>query len=178
MKACHNKCSSQHFMTKLGPVVLGSKPLHIFTLRKDQEDLLGALEKCKRLEFKIITSKRGTKLMVYNIENCETILRDKKNQRFLRKHGFAHFDLKAYIAYFERALSRDEMPHIMGLFFGYPLKDVIGFMEGSIKKTKVQGWCVFGDPKLSDQTYQHFSHAEEKMKTILSNRGLQAILSM
>lgn len=165
-------------MTKLGPVLLGNKPLHVFTIRKCQLDLIQALEKCHRLEHKVIESQRGKKLMVYNVENCKDVLSDFKNQSFLKKHGFAHFTLKDYIAYFEKSLSKDEIPHIMGLFFGYPLKDVIGFMEGSIRKTKVQGWCVFGDPRLSDQIYRGFSKAEEKMKSLLSEKSLHSILSL
>lgn len=174
-KSCQAYCSVEHYMTKLGPVVFGNKPLHVFTMRKGIDQFAEALSHCNRIKFEIIHASKGMKVLVYNEANCLRVLQDKRNLNFLRSEGF-EMTLQDYIYYFVCALERNEMPHIMGLFFGYPLKDVLGFMGNpKLKKTKVQGWCVFGDPKVSDRVYHSFTKAEEKMKYLLSRKGLPGL---
>ncbi len=170
-----NKCGLEHYLTKIGPLVFDKKPLHVFTIREGLEDFILAIESCSKLDYRIIHSQRGTKLMIYNIKNCEEVINNKTNNKFLKRQGY-HLDLNGYLNYFEKELSKDKIPHIIGLFFGYPLKDVMGYMGYiDLEKTKVQGWCVFGNPSLSDRIYHSFIKAEDRMSKYLIENGIKGL---
>ena len=58
-----------------------------------------------------------------------------------------------------RFTGNDCFPHEVGLFLGYPLDDVTGFIEQKGKNYKCCGiWKVYGDPQ---QTQDIFPQTEE-----------------
>lgn len=55
-----------------------------------------------------------------------------------------------------------QIPHEIGLALGYPVKDVLGFMELlPLDNTACCGWRVYGDPKPSLQKSQAFQKARQ-----------------
>ncbi len=55
-----------------------------------------------------------------------------------------------------------EIPHEIGLALGYPVKDVLGFMDLlPLDYTTCCGWRVYGDPKPSLQKSQAFQKARQ-----------------
>ena len=57
------------------------------------------------------------------------------------------------------------MPHEIGVFLGYPLKDVMGFIgHPSLKLTKVNRWRVYGHTKVSDVISQRILAAKKQIK--------------
>lgn len=69
-------------------------------------------------------------LYVYRKSKLGAILSDKKCERFLRKMGYQSFDIERAVDFLcERITSCAEFPHEIGLFLGYPLTDVVAFIE-------------------------------------------------
>lgn len=165
---CTIKCGMKHYLTKLGPVIFGSKPIHLFSFKEHPYDLIHALNRCQKVKYRLIESVKDIKVLIYNEKNCSELLEDKRRIRFLKSQGY-NMTLDMYLDFFESSLKANEIPHIIGIFFGYPVKDVIGFMgDKRLKKTKVQGWCVFGDPRLSDRIFSSFLLAEQRMVSLLN----------
>lgn len=55
-----------------------------------------------------------------------------------------------------------QIPHEVGLALGYPVKDVLGYMELlPLANTACCGWRVYGDPKPSLQMSQAFQQARQ-----------------
>lgn len=69
-----------------------------------------------------------------------------------------------YINQLESKLIYNNLPPEFGIFFGYPLKDVIGFIgHPSLKHIKTTAWKVYGNPKLSDEVLAKFKESELRM---------------
>jgi hypothetical protein len=56
---------------------------------------------------------------------------------------------------------RSRMPHEIGLFLGYPLEDVKGFIENSGRGSKISGyWKVYGDENYARRKFGEYRKAE------------------
>ena len=67
-------------------------------------------------------------------------------------------------------LEREGFPHEIGLFLGYPLQDVLGFIENRGQGCKLVGaWKVYGDPEAARRTFDRF-----KKCTAVYSRCLKA----
>lgn len=57
----------------------------------------------------------------------------------------------------KRIIANKEFPHEIGLFLGYPIEDVIGFMSDDAKKYKLAGcWKVYGDEKKAEKLFEKY----------------------
>lgn len=87
-------------------------------------------------------------VFVYRHDRLEQMLSDDAYQSFLAKTGYAGTNLDGLLeqlAY--RLRTQPEFPHEIGVFLGYPLRDVIGFIENHGRNFTCCGfWKSYGDP--------------------------------
>ncbi len=170
----------------LAPVIMGSKPAEIISLPvndKELSDKLVKIEtsigKCPRLAFRIFKYKdTSIKVFFYNPAAANHHLSDCRNITFLRKLGYpAAYNLSEYIDFLVKKIEAGVIPDEIGVFLGYPLKDIIGFMgHPSLKLTKVNGWRVYGDPTLSDKRLGEFLKAKTEIRMLLKNLTPESVL--
>jgi len=162
----------------LAPVILGAKPAEIMSFpeytplnneKKEKiKDFFTCCKKMNYIEFK--TSNGCPKVIFYNPISLNETLSDVRILKFLKGYGYPEeYSLDIYLNHLARKMEIEGMPHEIGVFLGYPLKDVLGFLgHPSLKLTKVNGWHVYGDPTLSDMKYNSFMEAKniirEKLK--------------
>ena len=73
-------------------------------------------------------------------------------------------------------LNSNDFPHEIGIFLGYPLKDVVGFMGyGKYQFCKTRYWRVYGDESISDAVYDRFISDRAKIKSLLENNSLSEL---
>jgi len=161
---------------QLGPVLLGAKPAEILSFPtnnqlNDCRELVVQLFKLSRkIGFEIFYPPTGClKILFYNSEVLDNTLRDERNNKFLRGLGYpVNYELSSYLGILTSKLKKGEMPHEIGTFLGYPLKDVIGFIgHPSLKLTKINRWRVYGNPYLSDMVCQRILEAKREIKVQL-----------
>ena len=87
-------------------------------------------------------------IYVYRRNHLEQLLSGGAHQEFLRNVGYTGTDLDSLLPQLARRLERQpEFPHEIGLFLGYPLRDVIGFIENRGRNFTCCGfWKSYGDP--------------------------------
>ena len=182
---CHLQDKSQFnkwIVEQLGPVILGAKPAEIMSFPSynkidNFEELVEQLfNLSKVIRFKIFYPPNGCmKILFYNSKTLDRTLRDFRNHKFLRGLGYSEeINLDIYLDILTDKLKEGDMPHEIGVFLGYPLKDVIGFMgHPSLKLTKVNRWRVYGNPDLSDIVCERILTAKreiiEQLKTVDPN---------
>ncbi len=87
-------------------------------------------------------------VFVYRHDRLEQMLSDDAYQSFLAGAGYARASLDGLLeqlAY--RLRTQTEFPHEIGVFLGYPLRDVIGFIENRGRNFTCCGfWKSYGDP--------------------------------
>lgn len=85
---------------------------------------------------------------VFRRSHLERTLADNACQRFLAKIGYKSADLDSLLQQLtDRLQTQAEFPHEIGVFLGYPLRDVIGFIENRGRNFTCCGfWKSYSDP--------------------------------
>jgi len=185
---CENKINSSYIkwlIEVLGPVILGSKPSEILNISsKDNDkdsklnDIKSFFSNCTRLSYEIINiPDGGIRLVFINKNALSNVLNNKKCLNFLKFIGYpSNYDLDEYINILIDKLNTKDFPHEIGIFLGYPLKDVVGFMGyGKYKFCKTRYWRVYGDESISDDVYNKFINDRTIMKKLLENNSLNEL---
>lgn len=61
-----------------------------------------------------------------------------------------------------RLKERDDFPHEIGLFLGYPPEDVKGFIDNKAKNYKMVGcWKVYGDEKTAEKKFKLYKKCKD-----------------
>lgn len=97
-------------------------------------------------------------IYVYRRDRLSADLRQPGVAAFLRRYGYAAADIDAALARLsERFGSGGAFPHEIGLFLGYPLADVIGFIENGGQNCKLCGcWKVYQDEAAAGRLFARF----------------------
>ena len=98
---------------------------------------------------------------VYRESRLSAVLADEKVQSFLQQEGYRlpeagePLDVGGMLTQLSRRLCcSEDFPHEIGVFLGYPLGDVVGFIENRGKNFTCCGcWKSYGDP---DAAQKHF----------------------
>ncbi|RKD28760.1 DUF3793 family protein [Thermohalobacter berrensis] len=170
----------------LGPVLIGVKPSEVlsFPMHDDKIDI--KIEKvkkhigcCKKIQYKMFIYKnKSIKILFYNSKSLDVCLRDKRNQKFLKNLGYPKdYTMESYLDFLINKIKAGKIPDEIGVFLGYPLKDIIGFIgHPSLKLTKINGWRVYGDSRLSDKKFSEFSKAKNTVRNLLNQYTPEKVL--
>jgi len=172
----------------LGPVMLGAKPAEILSFNHceiDQQEKLKKIDlyfaQCFKMKMRRIPYPCGTvRILFYHPMSLEKALSDRRNLKFLKTMDYPDvYALEDYLDVLIEKMSDCKIPHEIGVFLGYPLKDVIGFMgDTRLKHAKTRGWRVYGDPRVSDAKFEEIQEAKCEIKTLLlTNHPLEIILN-
>jgi hypothetical protein len=175
------------FVQLIAPVLTGAKPAEILSFPNDEKHhaRLEGIKSCIKLNNKLSFHEfsfcsKCTKLFIYNAKALDETLKDKRNMRFLTEQGYPReYTMDAYIHELVIKMQNGLIPDEIGIFLGYPVKDVMGFIgHASLKLTKVNGWRVYGDPRISDKKYNDFMEAKEAIKKMLVYNSPNNILAV
>lgn len=140
------------------PTLAGLKPGSIFCVRPLSPKALR--QKAQQwdtrlrpfgLSVQVLLERAGTGPMIvyiYRREQLERLLSNADHQHFLEQAGYRKADLDGLLEQLARRLeTRPEFPHEIGVFLGYPLRDVIGFIENRGRNFTCCGfWKSYSDP--------------------------------
>ena len=76
-----------------------------------------------------------------------------------------------------RVLSEEGFPHEIGVFLGYPLPDVLGYIQNRGKNSKLTGfWQVYGDADEAARSFRRYRKCSELYRRLYdSARGLMQL---
>ena len=182
---CENKSNSiyiKRILEMIGAVILGSKPAEIINVpgcNEEKEMKLSQIESffnhCSRVTYRIITTYDGGKRVLFiNEKSMEKVLLNKRCVNFLKFVGYSsEYKLNEYIDELVFRLQSEEFPHEIGIFLGYPLKDVLGFMGyGNNELVEIRNWRIYGDKEVSYKVYNSFMRDKAIMKEMLQTMNI------
>jgi hypothetical protein len=113
---------------------------------------------------------RRVTLLAYREELVAELLDNDEDRAFLREHGYGTEGVSALLDSMRRRLAeyyeapgsgraRPAFPHEIGLLFGYPLEDVIGFINGA-RFTCRGPWKAYGDVEQARLRFDALSRVE------------------
>ena len=145
------------------PTLAGLKPASLFRWRNPDPDL--ALYWARQLApfglgLRLIhAGPRAALVYVYRGRWLRRILSDPENAAFLRRYGYQPERGSGFLLrQLDRRLSLSpDFPHEIGIFLGYPLEDVTGFIENHGQNYTCLGcWKAYGDPRAAGERFDRF----------------------
>ena len=145
----------EHLVTYCSPTLAALKTANMFnwnfgSLEEQREQVRDWNRQLSSKGISIIVLREGTEralLYVYRRKRLERDLKKPRVAEFLQQRGYENLEPEQAL---ERLKSRfshtGEFPHEIGLFLGYPLEDVQGFIDNQGKNSTCSGyWKVYGN---------------------------------
>ncbi len=116
------------------------------------------LFRSKGIYIQILRYDNGFALIyVYRLKQLLAHLAQPDVQQFLEEQGYTDFSLSSCLKLLKEHLLRSDFPHEIGVFLGYPLGDIRGFMEHRGRDCKCSGcWKVYTDEKSAQKTFDRY----------------------
>lgn len=98
-------------------------------------------------------------ILVYRKNRLQNELQNKKISDFLKLYGYECNSVTYCIERLkEHFAARDSFPHEIGVFLGYPLEDVVGYIENAGKNSKCSGcWKVYSDECSAVKLFERYN---------------------
>mgnify|MGYP003299051700 CR=1 FL=1 len=166
MSIAENRKFGEKLAFHTAPTLLGIKCGSLISLTTAefaldaQAEFFNGKAEVKGLVAKILCScGNRTLLFVYNKKLMEARLADKQVQEILMKYGYPEnvsID-KCLDILSARIRSHGDFPHEIGIFLGYPLEDVVGFIENKGENFKFCGcWKVYGSEENARRAFANY----------------------
>ncbi|MBP2632966.1 MAG: hypothetical protein H6Q70_3594 [Firmicutes bacterium] len=150
------------------PTLAGIKTANLITCQKDKfADLFALLKEyecclnCKDIFFSVLSnSTRFVVILVYRKTKLEKVLNQAESQVILKKFAYRQGDsIESHLNYLKvRMAFTKTFPHEIGLFLGYPIEDVLGFIENKGQKFKLCGyWKVYSDETKARKIFESYT---------------------
>ncbi|ESE29962.1 hypothetical protein HMPREF9089_00996 [Eubacterium brachy ATCC 33089] len=170
-------CSPTLASLKAGNLVNISK-YEIENASKSIEELNEKLNK-KGVNVRIV-KESNTRILVYVYRKDKLIDEWAKPgvKSFMEKRGYGDLSVDMAIDKLSDKLMKNEgFPHEIGMFLGYPLGDVIGFIANSGKNSKCTGcWKVYCDECNAKKKFAQFDKCKKVYKNLWnSGKGLMQL---
>ena len=112
----------------------------------------------------IVTSKQCVLIYLYRVNSLARDIRGEETKEILKGCGYTGSSPELCVKQLiDRIRKNDEFPHEIGLFLGYPPKDVKGFMDHRAQDCILCGkWKVYHDPESAVKTFRAYRTCEKK----------------
>lgn len=98
-------------------------------------------------------------IFLYRADRLRRILTEPSNRRFLEERGYQpETNIVSVVEQLSRRLCMErDYPHEIGLFLGYPLEDVVGFIQNRGRNFTCCGcWKAYGDPSAARRRFAQY----------------------
>ncbi|MBR1741606.1 MAG: DUF3793 family protein [Lachnospiraceae bacterium] len=108
-------------------------------------------------------------MLLYRNEELRGYFEDQRVKNLLQFLGYENTSFWQLLMKFRERFQfyqreSQDFPHEMGLFLGYPVEDVAGFIKNEGKKSLCTGyWKVYRNPKEKVTLFEQFEQARERM---------------
>lgn len=120
-------------------------------------------------------------VLVYQKDALEHQLKRPEILNQLKRYGYPDGDLNTKLQFLSERLSKTNgFPHEIGLFLGYPLRDVLAFEHYKGEGAKLCGyWKVYFDVENAKKTFDIFDKCRDKFEErLFSGKTLAQLLEM
>ncbi len=158
------------------PLITGIKISNLLMVCGKREDAVQNLLEGSDIScFCVMSSPKKTAFLLYRRAELEMYLGNQDVRQLFQKLGYKDFSLEYVLPRFRKRYEahmngEQQFPHEMGLLLGYPIEDVVGFMEHSGKEYLYSGyWKVYENVPAKKQIFLHYDEARETLIRLLAN---------
>ena len=163
------------------PALAGIKPSNIASCGKAQfPNLNSELKKlnnelnCRDIFIEILCEcENRALLIVYRRNILERHLNERRNKAFLRQYGYPEEGTAdEYLGVLKDKLHGSGFPHEMGVFLGYPLCDIYGFINHRDKGCLLVGeWKVYHNAEEAEKMFGRFKKCRKALVKNVAEKG-------
>lgn len=156
------------------PVISGIKISNLLTIPAKSLRELSAVLKKTELSFRILyPGRERLVILIYRETELKGYLEREEVMAFIYKCGYETSDIskifpvfvKRYMRYMEL---KQDFPHELGLFLGYPIEDVEGFIRENGKNYLYSGyWKVYKDAELKIRLFKNYEKVQTEIVRLL-----------
>lgn len=168
------------------PLIAGLKTANMLSISRHLYDkVLAVLDKTDISCYILRESKEKMILLLYKKAEMEKDFENEQVRNFLYGCGYTEFDIEQLLwrlseRYRASMEGGEEFPHEFGIFLGYPIEDVQGFIQNKGKNCLYTGyWKVYKDLHEKVLLFQKFESARETMIMLISSgMGMRDIIDV
>lgn len=156
------------------PLLSGLKISNLLIIEKKQfKKLVHTLNTTDISIFFLAHQSNKIYFLAYKENELQEYLRQKEVHQILNQNGYGTIDIesalyrlsKRYCCYMQK---RGNFPHEIGVFLGYPLEDVVGFIENHGKNDLYTGyWKVYENVAEKTKLFDKFDIVRELMVLLI-----------
>lgn len=156
------------------PVISGIKISNLLTIPAKSLRELSVVLKKTELSFRILyPGRERLVILIYRETELKEYLEREEVMAFIYKCGYETSDIskifpvfvKRYMRYMEL---KQDFPHELGLFLGYPIEDVEGFIKENGKNYLYSGyWKVYKDAELKIRLFKNYERVQTEIVRLL-----------
>ena len=152
---------------------MGNSRLVLIISSEDEYKLRTILRKTGIIYYRLLRQNNKTTFLLFRIPQLAIYLQDPYVQNLLGDYGYSDLTLGSILRTFqyryETYMNHGEgFPHEMGLLLGYPIEDVVGFIEQKGKNYLYSGyWKVYGDVEKKKEIFRQYEKAKEELILLL-----------
>jgi hypothetical protein len=158
------------------PVLLGCKPAALFALAANKAESLPGFVP-PGIGCLVIREQEGGLLVFFFAKALleKTVLGDSAVRGTLIGMGYpSRYSLSVFLAHLQSRFAYHKCPHEVGLFLGYPLDDVLGFIRHRGRGYKLCGvWKVYGDVEQAKKHFRQYDLCRKCMEDHFRGGGDQ-----
>lgn len=180
-----NNINTQLVM-QCAPLISGLKVSNMLTIQNKNIIELNKMLKHTELSlYPLLIKEDKSIFLLYHSQNLEKYLLSKNVINLLRQLGYHEFNMKKLLSSFRERYSlymlcKEKFPHEMGLFLGYPIEDVKGFILSCGKDSLYTGyWKVYENMEKKIRQFQEFDLAKEELiHLVTSGKSMDEIIEL
>ncbi len=170
MSECDRKKFEQMLAFHSAPTLLGVKCANLFAVKQtelsisDIEGYFHSYTALKGLHVHVMCRcKERALLYVYHKELLKMWFSEKRVSELLESCGYGtELSVEEKLNILEERISCGSFPHEIGIFLGYPVDDVLGFIENKGANYLFCGfWKVYGDVSSAKKTFDEYVHCRD-----------------
>lgn len=156
------------------PVISGIKISNLLTIPAKSLRELSVVLKKTELSFRILyPGRERLVILIYRETELKEYLEREEVMAFIDECGYETSDIskifpvfvKRYMRYMEL---KQDFPHELGLFLGYPIEDVEGFIKENGKNYLYSGyWKVYKDTELKIRLFKDYERVQTEIVRLL-----------
>jgi len=165
-----------HVATQCAPVLLGLKMSNILITHPNNRSAVKEMFQETKLDvFPMVENKERSIFLIFDKSWLQAYVRQEENASFLVEMGYHERELVGKIKHMAHEYAgflagERSFPHEMGIFLGYPLADVRGFMIHQGKNYLYAGyWKVYQNVEQAKIIFESYDRARKWLCELVQN---------
>jgi hypothetical protein len=154
-----------------GPVLMDCKPAALFTLQSQSAFACLSALLPRRLSLMVLRKSEGRLLvLLFHKEKLGKTISNESAGTMLAGMGYpTGGSISIVLKYLKKRFENETFPHEIGLFLGYPVEDVLGFVKHKGRNYKLCGyWKVYGDVEQAKLRFRQYDECRERIKSTMA----------